>query len=170
MTGEIFIQGETRGEESKGRPILFKSRAADKKAIERLTSLCTAGPSVASKKKWLKVRQTQKEKEGKKGRAYLRAIDAQGCNVGSLLKGHLCPLFSGSLSRRGRRLFRRRLTSTTVAGHNHLIAFLLLHGQAPFIGKTVNGDKVPSPDPTPSDQPDTASRKRFSARPLVLCR
>lgn len=91
---------------------------------------------MASKKKWLKVRQTQKEKEGKKGRAYLRAIDARGCNVGFLLKGHLCPLFSGSLSRLGRRLFRRRLTSTTVAGHNHLIAFLLLHGQAPFIGKT----------------------------------
>lgn len=51
MTGEIFIQGETTGEESKGRPILLKSRAVDKKAIERLTSLCTAGPSLATEKK-----------------------------------------------------------------------------------------------------------------------
>lgn len=64
MTGEIFIQGETRGEESKGRPILFKSRAADKKAIERLTSLCTAGPSVASEKK---VAESETNAEGKGG-------------------------------------------------------------------------------------------------------
>lgn len=46
---------------------MFKSLAVDKKAIEWLTSLCTAGPSVArGKKKWLKVRQMHKEKEGDK--------------------------------------------------------------------------------------------------------
>lgn len=89
---------------------------------------------------------------GKRRRAYLRVTVAV---IWGLFKRHLCPSRCRTLSHAGAESGETRpLSSATVAGPKYLIAFLLLHAG---LYRLLNGDTVPSPDPTANPTPSQQS-------------
>lgn len=82
-----------------------------------------------------KVAECETNAQVKKGVCICRRCSGLQCRV-SIKKAISSPCLEASYLHWGRKVFRKRLTSTTVPGHTHLIAFLLLHGKAPFIGRT----------------------------------